>query len=185
MNGITIQEIREFFERLGLRQEFYEQEPLLLWPEVAGPQMSRLTEPLRVRQGILYVETSNPVVAQQLSLMKDVYLRKLNDLLGEERILDLRFRVGRSLRPVPHPGESSAGRASEQLSLLEREKLMQLLDEVNDSKLRAAFERLMLASAKLDRARQAQGGRRCEICGVYHDDEGDVCYYCRLEGGAR
>lgn len=185
MDGITIREIRAFFERLGLRREFHEQEPLLLWPEVAGPQMSRLTEALRVRQGILYVETSNPVVAQQLSLMKDAYLRKLNDLLGEERIVDLRFRVGRPLRSAPHSGESPGGGPGEQLSLLEREKLMKLLDEVNDPKLRAAFERLMLASAKLNRARQAQGGRRCEICGVYHDGEGDICYYCRLEGGAR
>ena len=185
MTGITSGEIQEIFERLGLQREFHEQEPLLLWSEVAGPQMSKLTDPLRVRQGVLYVETANPVVAQQLSLLKDAYLRKLNRLLGEERILDLRFRVGGSMRPAQRGGGSSGDASAEQLSLLDRERLVQLLDEVHDPELRASFERLILASAKLNRARQAQGGRRCAICGVYHDEGGDVCYYCRLEGQDR
>ena len=179
MSTITLTEIRRIFERQGLGKEFIEQEPMLLWPRVAGQQMGRLTQPLRVRQEILYIEATNHVVAQQLNLMKNAYLNKLNGLLSEQRLVDLRFRVGgssRSLAPDPFEGE--------QLSLLEREKLEQLLDEAQDPLLRKAFESVILALAKRDRERAAHGYTRCEICGVHHDGEGRICYYCQQEGQA-
>jgi len=176
MEGIRIQEIRRIFEREGLGEEFKEQEPLLLWPQVAGEQMSMLTQPLRVRQGVLYIEAASHVVAQQLTLFKEAYLKRLNELLGEERLADLRFRVSSSSKTIPP--EASGGK---QLSLLERERLMQLLDELEDPRLRELFERLILAVAKRDQVRAAQGQRRCAVCGVHHDGEGEICYYCELE----
>ncbi len=182
MGDITLGEIRTLLAHLGLEREFKEQEPLLFWPEVAGPQMSRLTEALRVREGVLYVEAANHVVAQQLRLMQDVYLKKLNALLGEPVIREIRFRVGSSFaaRRAPRAQE----RVREQLSLLERERLAKLLDEVEDPKLRRAFEGFLLASLRRDQARRAQGGHRCPVCGVHHHEEDETCYYCRLEGRA-
>ncbi len=178
MSLINLEEIRRVFERQGLGKEFLEQEPLLFWPRVAGTHMSRLTQPLRVRQGVLYVEAANHVVAQQLSLMKDAYLTKLNAFLSEGRVIDLRFRVRSSSRSqAPEPRQEG-----EQLSLLEREKLEQLLDGVEDPQLRRAFEGVILALAKRDREREAHGCSVCKICGVHHDGEGAVCYYCHQEG---
>jgi hypothetical protein len=176
MRPITLEEIRRIFERQGLGKEFTEQEPLLLWPRVTGEKMSRLTQPLRVRQGILYVEAANHVVAQQLSLMKDSYLNKLNAFVSEGRVVDVRFRVGDSSRP------SREVRDAEQLSLLERERLEQLLDEAKDPDLRKAFESVILALARRDRGRAARGCAQCTVCGIHHDGEGEICYYCRLEG---
>ena len=177
MSQITLEEIRRIFERQGLGKEFIEQEPLLLWPRVAGEKLSRLTQPLRVRQGVLYVEAANHVVAQQLSLMKDAYLNRLNAFVSEGRVVDLRFRVGDSSRPsraeVPEV---------EQLSLLEREKLSHLLDEAKDPDLRKAFESVILALARWDRERAVRGCARCAICGIHHDGEGEICYCCQLEG---
>lgn len=175
MGDITLLEIRKLFERQGLGEEFREQEPLLLWPQVAGEQMSRLTQPLRVRQGVLYVEAASHVIAQQLSLLKETYLRKLNELLGERRLVDLRFRVGQMRPQLVEPSEG------EQLSLLDREELTRWLEGVEDPHLRETFERLVLAVIKRDRARAAQGWSRCRRCGVHHAGEGEICYYCELE----
>jgi hypothetical protein len=181
MNGaISLKEIRELFERLGASEQFYEQEPLLLWPQVAGPQMSKLTQPLRVRQGVLYIEAANHTVAQQLSLLKEVYLKKLKALLSEPRIHDLRFRVGssfpgaRSSQHDPHEGE--------QLNLLEREQISHWLDELDDPKLKEIFESWIKVSIHRDRERARRGEKRCEICGIHHDGDGEICYYCELEG---
>ena len=179
MGNITLGEIRTLLAQMGLEREFKEQEPLLFWPEVAGPQMSRLTEALRVREGVLYVEAANHVVAQQLRLMQDVYLKKLNALLGEPSIREIRFRVGSSFATRRLYAEEDAER--EQLSLLERERLSKLLDEVEDPQLRRAFEGWILASLRQDQARRAQGGHRCPRCGVHHHEEDEICYYCRLE----
>ena len=176
MSTITLTEIRRIFERQGLGKEFIEQEPMLLWSRVVGQQMSRLTQPLRIRQGVLYVEATNHVVAQQLNLMKNAYLNKLNGLLSEGRLMDLRFRVGGLSQPLAQdPPEG------EQVSLLEREKLEQLLDEAKDPQLRKAFECVILALAKRDRDRAARGYARCEVCGVHHDSEGRICYYFQQE----
>jgi len=175
MGDITLLEIRRLFERQGLGEEFREQEPLLLWPQVVGEQMSKLTQPLRVRQGILYVEAASHVIAQQLSLLKDTYLRKLNELLGEERLVDLRFRVGEMRPPTREPAEG------EQLSLLDREELARWLEGIDDPHLRETLERFVLAALKRDRARAARGWSRCRRCGVHHEGEGEICYYCELE----
>lgn len=185
MGDITLGEIRTLLEKLGLGRGFKEQEPLLFWPEVIGPQMSRLTEPLRVRDGVLYVEAANHVVAQQLRLMSDIYLKKLNALLGEPVIREIRFRVGSSFaaRQRTHK-DANPEQETEPLSLLEREKLSKLLDEVEDPKLRKAFEGWILASLRQDQARRAQGGHRCPRCGVHHHEDDEICYYCRLEGQA-
>ncbi len=178
MRRITLPEIRRLFERQGLGKEFEEQEALLLWPEVAGPQMSRLTQPLRVRDGVLYVEAANPVVAQQLSLMKEAYLSRLNELLGEKRLIEVRFRAGRALR-MPVQDQRAEG---EQLSLMEREQVKRLLDELEDPHLREGFERWILGLIRRERLRAAQGWTRCRLCGVHHDGPGEICYYCKLEG---
>lgn len=174
---ITIEEIRALFRREGLQEEFHEQEPLFLWPQIAGEQMSKLTRPLRIRDEVFYVETANHIVAQQLSLLKDAYLEKLNRCLGEERLRDIRFRVGRFPGSPPH--EPSEG---EQLDLLERGELAELLDHVDDPRMMETFKHWMLAQAEQDRRRKAQGGRRCVTCGVYHGERDEICYYCRLEG---
>ena len=185
--AITLRDIRALFERLGLAESFYEQEPLLLWPQVAGPQISRLTRPLRVRQGVLYVEAANHAVAQQLSLLKDAYLSKLNALLGEPRLRDLRFRVGSafSLRlrrdREQERGGTGAQAQGESLDLLERERIRRLVDELDDPKLKGIFEAWIQASVRRDRERARRGGKRCTTCGVHHEEEGDVCYYCGLE----
>lgn len=177
MKQITLEEIRHIFERQGLAREFLEQEPLLLWPRVAGAQMSRLTQPVIVRNGILFIEAANHVVAQQLSLMKNAYLNKLNAFLSEGRLADLRFSVRGSVR---HPTKE-AGEA-EQLSLLEQENLEKLLDETSDPKLRETMRQLFLALAKKDRARATLKWKPCEVCGVHHDGGQSICYYCQQEG---
>ena len=181
-NAITLQEIRELFERLGIHEQFYEQEPLLLWPQVVGPQMSKLTQPLRVRQDVLYVEAANHTVAQQLSLLKDIYLKKLNALLGEPRIHDLRFRVGSSFLGAHSSQDDLHEREGEQLNLLEREQISRWLDELEDTKLKKIFESWIRVSIYRDRKRARRGGKCCKVCGIHHDGDGEICYYCELEG---
>ncbi len=178
---IDLVTIRSIFERHGLGEAFREQEPLLFWPRVAGESLTRLTSPLRVNQGVLYVEVSNHVIAQELSLMKDAYLKKINELLGESRLEDIRFRVG--LKSAP-PSTRAPDEAAIQLSLLEREERERILDELKDLELREAFSSLMNALDASDWTRRAQGWRRCAICGIHLVDQGEICFNCQLDRGA-
>ncbi|MBI1730804.1 DUF721 domain-containing protein [Candidatus Acetothermia bacterium] len=177
MDKIDLQEIYKVFKRQGLSGEFEEQRSLLFWYEICGVQMSCLTQPLRVRRGILYVETANHVVAQQLNLLKDSYIKKLNQALGEEHIQDLRFRVGSRRYSTKPP----VANVEETQSLLSQEEINELLEFTQDERLRSIFERLINTHLRRDRVRKAEGCAPCTICGLYHEGPESICYYCRVE----
>jgi hypothetical protein len=178
MEKIDLQEIYKVFKRQGLSDEFDEQSSLLIWYEICSPQMSRLTQPLRVRQGILYIETANHVVAQQLNLLKDLYIKKLNEALGEERIQDLRFRVGsRGYGAKPSIAEAEPIQGS----LLSPEEMSELLEFTQDERLRAIFARFINTHLRWNQIRKAEGCPPCTICGLYHEGQGSICYYCMVE----
>ncbi|HED03546.1 MAG TPA: DUF721 domain-containing protein [Candidatus Fraserbacteria bacterium] len=179
---IKLEMIRDIFVRHGLGKEFSEQEPLLRWSQACGQPLARLTSPLRVSQGVLYVGVANHVIAQELSLMKEVYLQKLRELLAGPPLKDIRFRVSPQLAP---PGRALPDdEPAIQLSLLDFEEQQRILDELHDASLREAFARLLDSLARADRARQLRGGRRCSGCGVHFEGQGSLCFNCQLERGA-
>ena len=175
---ISLSDLRAFFRREGLDDEFDEQAPMLVWFQVAGEQMNRLARPQRVRGDTLYVEVANSVVAQQLSLLKDDYLQRINARLQDRQLADLRFRVG-SFKPPAREDEVDL----EQLDLLTSGELREALDDIEDPKLREVFEQWILTNARIDRRREVAGGQACPDCGIHHDETTELCYFCKLETG--
>ncbi|MCS6782208.1 MAG: DUF721 domain-containing protein [Gloeomargarita sp. SKYBB_i_bin120] len=75
-----------------------------LWAEVVGPTIQQQTEPLYIRQAVLYVATRSPVWAQNLAFERQRLLQRLNALLPQP-LQDIRFR------PLLTPqGQPPAGR---------------------------------------------------------------------------
>ncbi|MGQ9477672.1 MAG: DUF721 domain-containing protein [Candidatus Bipolaricaulia bacterium] len=183
--------LRQIFARHGLAEEFQEQEPLFLWEEAVGERIAKLASPLRVREGILFVEVKSHVLAQELSLLKEGYIRKLNKLLGEERVRDIRFRVGvgagagvedeeeapYTLMEPPPPLEEVP------LSPEEQEEIAGLVREIEDERLREALRAFLITERRIEKVRLERGFKRCHRCGGLYKDEGEVCLYCRLESG--
>jgi predicted nucleic acid-binding Zn ribbon protein len=137
--------ISEVLRRYNLEPEFQQQQALLLWPKVVGPQVARFAEAVRVERGVLWVETASATVAQELAFLKEHYLQALNAEVGEKQLLDLRFIPGR-VSPV-----------KEQKSLAEpspaaRRRASEAVEEVDDPLLRAALQRLY---ASLDKTEPA------------------------------
>ena len=175
---ISLADLRAFFRREGLDEEFDEQAPMLAWFQVAGEQMNRLARPVRVRGDTLYVEVANAAVAQQLTLLKDDYLEKINARLQGRQLTDVRFRNS-SFRSAPTDDEVDL----EQLDLLKTGELREALDDVDDPELRTVFEQWILTNARIDRRREVAGGRECPNCKIHHDESTDLCYFCKLEQG--
>lgn len=175
---ISLSDLRAFFHKQGLDEDFDGQAPMLAWFQVVGEQMNRLTRPLRVRGDTLYIEVANAVAAQQLNLLKDDYLERINARLGDRTLADLRFRVG-SFRPSPADDEVDL----QQLDLLKTGELREALDEIENRELREVFEQWILTNARIDRRREVAGGRECPTCRVHHDETTELCYFCKLEQG--
>jgi hypothetical protein len=185
--------LRQIFARHGLAEEFHEQEPLFLWEEAVGKRVARLALPLRVREGIIFVEVGSHVLAQELSLLKDEYVRKLNKLLGEERVRDIRFRIGASTGTGTGAGAEGAMAMTEvggpppleeiRLRPEELEEIEHLVSEVEDSRLKEALRAFFTKERRIEKARLERGYKRCPRCGSLYKGGEEVCSFCRLESG--
>ena len=64
------------------------------WREAVGQQIASDTRPGCVRRGVLEVLVRNSAVLQGLAFEKTKIVKKLMKLVPEQRIRDVRFRVG-------------------------------------------------------------------------------------------
>jgi predicted nucleic acid-binding Zn ribbon protein len=65
-----------------------------VWDEVVGTRIAEVTNLIEEREGVLRVECSSAVWAQELELMSPRILRRLRERLGDEAPNELRFRAG-------------------------------------------------------------------------------------------
>ena len=63
------------------------------WAGVVGPQVAGVTQVEAVRDGVLYVRVKNSVWANELTLLKDDMLRRLNAKLGGRVLTDIHFKA--------------------------------------------------------------------------------------------
>jgi len=176
--------LRRIFISHGLGKEFAEQEPLFLWEEAVGERVARLTKPLQVREGTIFVEVRSHVLAQELSMLKEEYIKRINKLLGEERVRDIRFRVGAGGALRQREREEEAIKLEEvPLSTEEREEIDHLVREVDDERLREALRRFLITERRIEKVRLERGFRRCPRCGGLHRDGEELCIYCQPGSG--
>jgi predicted nucleic acid-binding Zn ribbon protein len=64
------------------------------WSEAAGEALAACTRATQVRRGVLEVLVSNSMMMQEIGFQKTELLQRLVDLLPDENIRDLKFRVG-------------------------------------------------------------------------------------------
>ena len=64
------------------------------WPEAAGEAFAAASEPVAERDGVVTVACVSAVWAQELDLLSEPVLERLNARLGGERVRRLRPRTG-------------------------------------------------------------------------------------------
>ena len=64
------------------------------WQQAAGETVASYTRAGQVRRGVLEVIVGNSTLVQELPFQKSALLKKLAEMLPEENVRDLRFRVG-------------------------------------------------------------------------------------------
>lgn len=65
-----------------------------LWEMVIDERVKKNTEPVKVRNRVLYVNAKTSAWAQELSFLKREIIEKFNRKAGEEAIRDVRFKSG-------------------------------------------------------------------------------------------
>lgn len=62
------------------------------WKEIVGSEISKKTRPERISRGTLYLSVTTSIWANELSLMSDKLIEKINSFIGEEVVKKIRFR---------------------------------------------------------------------------------------------
>lgn len=75
----------------GLETPLQQKRLIDSWPEVAGPVIARYTLNTYIYNQTLYVRLSNPALRSDLSMMRQELVKKLNAVVGEQVITDVRF----------------------------------------------------------------------------------------------
>jgi predicted nucleic acid-binding Zn ribbon protein len=63
------------------------------WTEAVGARLAAVASPVSERAGMLTIEVSDSVWAQELDLMQDALLARLREALGESAPQALKFRL--------------------------------------------------------------------------------------------
>jgi predicted nucleic acid-binding Zn ribbon protein len=64
------------------------------WQQAVGGELARDSRAGNVRRGVLQIVVRNSVIVQELSFQKRQLIRKLADLVPDQKIRDLKIRVG-------------------------------------------------------------------------------------------
>ncbi|MBQ9678417.1 MAG: DUF721 domain-containing protein [Prevotella sp.] len=75
----------------GLETPLNQKRLVEAWPEVVGPAIARYTLNTYIYNQTLYVRLSNPALRSDLSMMRGELVKKLNAVVGEQVITDIRF----------------------------------------------------------------------------------------------
>ena len=67
------------------------------WPQAVGNSLCQVSKPTAFRWDCLIVETKSAVISQELYSRKDMIIKKLNDLLGDQIVSNLEIHTNSSL----------------------------------------------------------------------------------------
>jgi predicted nucleic acid-binding Zn ribbon protein len=77
-------------ERLGVRDQVRRMEVLELWPDIVGEQLAQCTKAKDITGATLFVEVRSSAWLMELNMMREDFLARVNDRVGDvpfERIV--------------------------------------------------------------------------------------------------
>ncbi len=80
--------------KIGIASRLESEKAVVLWEEAVGDKIAKKTKAQAINNGVLYVQASNSMWIQELSLLKESIIQKLNGLIGSEVVNDIAFRIG-------------------------------------------------------------------------------------------
>jgi hypothetical protein len=128
------------------------------WDELLGADIARQAQPHVIRKTVLWVRVSDAVWMQQLHLLKEMILEKLNSRLKNNKLTDLRFQLDSSLgRDEGDEAGRHAARPAHFPSAERRDEFESLLESINDNEMKAAIRKCWLKTGHLRDTREQDG----------------------------
>lgn len=84
--------LKSYVQENHLERKLNELDLIKSWESVMGKTVSRYTGNLYIQNSTLFVETTSPIVRNELLMMKEEIRIRLNEVVGEELIKTIVFR---------------------------------------------------------------------------------------------
>jgi predicted nucleic acid-binding Zn ribbon protein len=84
--------LKSYVQENNLERKLNELDLIKSWESVMGKTVSRYTGNLYIQNSTLFVETTSPIVRNELLMMKEEIRIRLNEVVGEELIKTIVFR---------------------------------------------------------------------------------------------
>lgn len=84
--------IREYLKESRLEKPLKERQLVQSWETLLGKSVARATSNIYLKNGRLFVHLNSSVVKNELFMLQDEIIRKLNDSAGEELVKEIVFR---------------------------------------------------------------------------------------------
>ncbi len=81
-------------QRMGISTRIEQEKALLYWREAVGETVARRAKARSIKGGILFVAVQDSVWMQELSLLKERIIEKLNSLIGKTVVKEIVFKLG-------------------------------------------------------------------------------------------
>lgn len=81
--------LKKLVRNLGIEAQLLENEALIHWPTVVGPNVAQNTRAERVKNGRLFVKAKNDVWKNELMFYKLDIIEKLNSKIGKPVVHDI------------------------------------------------------------------------------------------------
>jgi predicted nucleic acid-binding Zn ribbon protein len=86
-NTQTIGEVlQEYIEAMKMRQKLKESRIERQWEELLGKNAASLTRKVFIRNKVLYVYLNSSVLRNELLMMRETLIRRINEKAGEELV---------------------------------------------------------------------------------------------------
>jgi predicted nucleic acid-binding Zn ribbon protein len=88
--------ITSFLERSGISRRVEQASVIPEWPELVGPQIAQVTEPLSIaRDGTLFVAVKTSAWMNELSLLEPQLLSSINSKAKRAKVARIRWQMMR------------------------------------------------------------------------------------------
>ena len=80
--------------KMGIASRLEKEKAVVLWEEAVGRNIARRAKAISIRGGTLFVKVENSAWLQELVLLKEGIIEKVNTVVGKEIVKDIIFRIG-------------------------------------------------------------------------------------------
>ena len=179
MNIIFSQSIKE----MGVGKEFFSHMVLYYWPKIVGKHISANVKPVNIEFKKLFLYTSHPIWANQLSYMKDEIKNKINNFMGEYLVEDIVFTNNRPVN-ITEENNSPAvniGYEINKINLSDKkiEEIKNDLNNVKNDDLKKVIFKVRLNDEKYKKYRLNNNWHKCKKCNNLCQPEDELCNECK------